>query len=289
MIGMTVVMPVRDVARTLGAQLRALRRQDYRGSWEIVIVDNGSVDDTLAVVAEERAGLPTLRIVDAAGVQGLSSVRNLGAEAALGEKLVFCDGDDVVGPGRLAAMAAELDRHDAVAGAIRLDLLNAPSIRSWREQGLRTDLNIWPGFLSWGIGANLGVRSAAFHAVGGFDEDAPSDVFGEDVEICWRLQLHGYTLGFAPDAVVEYRMRDTWRGTLRQAYRYAVSEAYLYNRFRTFGMPRRTSRAVIAGWLRAPVDLVVARDGGARVRALRVLMKNMGRVRGSLRHRVVYL
>src|SRR5688500_9296124 len=97
----SVVVPVRDGAATIGEQLAALAQQDFPGSWEVVVADNGSRDGTADVVRSFRDRLPGLRLVDASARPGASHARNAGAAAATGEVLAFCDADDVVDPGWL--------------------------------------------------------------------------------------------------------------------------------------------------------------------------------------------
>lgn len=287
MVDVTVVMPVRDAGRTIGAQMRALADQEYDGEWELVVLDNRSTDDSMEVVAREGGAIPRLRTVDASAAVGAAAVRNRGIELAHGRKIVFCDADDVVAPGWLAAMSRALDVHDAAVGRVRVERLNSPSVCAWRSQGLDRGLNRWPGFLHWGISANLGASSAALRAVAGFDASFPTSA-GEDVDLCWRLQFAGYTLGFANDAVVDYRMRDTWTESLTQAYRYAMAEAFLYRKHHDRGMPRRGPVMAVKVWLRGLLDLSKARHRDARVRALRSLAKSAGRLHGSFRNRVFY-
>src|SRR4051794_16576472 len=100
---LTVVLPVRDAEAYLAEQLAALGRQTYTGEWEVVVVDNGCTDGTLAVVDAWRARLPDVRVV-AAPRRGLNRARNAGAAAARGELLAFCDADDVVCDGWLTAL-----------------------------------------------------------------------------------------------------------------------------------------------------------------------------------------
>ncbi len=211
----SVVIPVRDVEATIGSQLQALAGQTYDGEWELIIVDNGSSDGTQAVIEREGAAIPNLRVIDARDVDGVSAVRNQGIAVARGRLIVFCDGDDIVDAEWIQAMSRALDRSDAVAGAIRTDRINPPNLVEWRAQGLRDALNIWAGFLPWGISANFGAHAEALRAVGGFDDAIPGNC-AEDVDLCWRLQLAGFTLSFAPLAIVDYRLRDDLRGSLNR-------------------------------------------------------------------------
>jgi glycosyltransferase involved in cell wall biosynthesis len=283
----SVVVPVRNVAGMIGAQMSALSGQTYEGNWELIVVDNGSSDGTRKVIDEGDWAIPQLRVIDAADAVGVSAVRNRGITEARGELLLFCDGDDVVDGGWIAAMVRALERHDAAAGTVRVENINPAAAQVWRPQGSQVHLQRWPGFLAWGSSANLGVRAEVLREVGGFDETIPGNC-GEDVDLCWRIQLAGHTLGFAAEAIVDYRLRtDSWH-TLEQAHRYAISEVFLYRRYRRRGMSRRALPDAARAWLRGATDLVTARSQADRVRALRILVKNVARIRASVRFRVFY-
>src|SRR5204862_5354000 len=105
-------------------QLSALSRQDYTGAGELVVADNGSNDGSHAIVANWSTRLRNLRVVDASQRRGCAAADNIGAAAARGSALVFCDQDDVVQPGWLAAMAEALHSHDLVAGRNEFGMLD---------------------------------------------------------------------------------------------------------------------------------------------------------------------
>jgi glycosyltransferase involved in cell wall biosynthesis len=80
----SVVVPARDAGRTLGACLEALGAQcGVDGDYEVVVVDDGSTDDTAAV-----AGRFAVRLVRQ-GPRGVAAARNAGARVATGEILAF--------------------------------------------------------------------------------------------------------------------------------------------------------------------------------------------------------
>ena len=109
----SVVLCVRNGANTIDAQLEGLARQDYEGSWELVLVDNASTDGTRARVEAWRARLPQLRVVEES-VVGSGGARNRGSRAVIGTRIACCDADDVVSPAWLREMLAALDRFDVV-------------------------------------------------------------------------------------------------------------------------------------------------------------------------------
>ena len=87
-VPVSVIIPARNAARTLPSCLRALAGQTLaQGRFEVIVVDDGSTDETAAVAAEHGA-----RVVQIANV-GPASARNQGVEAAEGSILVFTDAD----------------------------------------------------------------------------------------------------------------------------------------------------------------------------------------------------
>jgi len=87
----SVVIPTLDAERTLGAQLDALSTQDYRGAWEVVIVDNGSSDDSMEVAKAFSTRLPLLRLAEARDQRSAAHARNVGVSVAGGDFIAFCD------------------------------------------------------------------------------------------------------------------------------------------------------------------------------------------------------
>ena len=89
-------------------------------------------------------------------------------------------------------------------------------------------------------GCNMAFRRAALEAVGGFDPQFR--VAGDDVDICWRLQERGWTIGFSPAAVVLHRRRRSVRGYLKQQAEYGKAEALLERKWPEKLQPQRPSR-----------------------------------------------
>jgi GT2 family glycosyltransferase len=220
---LTVVMPVRNGMPFLTAQLEALANQDYLNEWQLVVADNGSSDASRAE-AELFADRLPIEIVDAADVAGVASVRNRGAEHAAGRSILFCDCDDVADRGWLSAMAAALADAQLVGGGLELDRLNGSVARgsSWVTS---FDLDGPWRYLPTVIGCNMAVDAEAFRAVGGFDVRFKG--VAEDNDVSWRLQRAGYTVAFAPDAVMHYRLRSGLRALLRQGRIYGHGSAQL--------------------------------------------------------------
>jgi glycosyltransferase involved in cell wall biosynthesis len=284
----SVVIPVLNGAATIGQQLEALANQTYRGRWEVVVADNGSTDATTRIVQSFSSRLPQLRLVDASDHQSTNHARNLGVAAATGELLAFCDADDVAAPGWLAGLVAALEDHDLVGGRLDDVALNSAVSRARRRKRGTGGFPRPLGFLPYAVSANLGVRAAVLRALGGWNEDFARG--GTEVELCWRAQLAGYRLGYAPDAVMCYRYRTTRWALAYQLYRYGRGEVQLYRTFRGRGVrrPSLVKAGLIWGWTVVHVpDLL--RSPVHQGRWLRTAAFRVGRLHGSIRFRTLCL
>ncbi|HYQ76796.1 glycosyltransferase family A protein [Cellulomonas sp.] len=229
-VELTVVVAAFDAEATLGAQLDALAAQRVPFAWELVVADNGSTDGTAALARSYADRLP-VRVVDASATRGAGAARNVGVSVARAPLVAFCDADDVVGDGWLAAMRAALRTHAFVAGRFEGERLNGPRVLRSRTIPQTTGLQestLLPGLHAAGAG-NMGIRADVFRAVGGFD---PGCLFLEDTDLCWRVQLAGVPLTWAPEAVLHVRLRGTLRSTLQQGYHYGSGEHWLALRYR---------------------------------------------------------
>ncbi|MGN7704252.1 glycosyltransferase [Cellulosimicrobium sp. 22601] len=231
---LSVVIPAYDAVETLPTQLEALLAQRPEWPWEVLVADNGSRDGTADLVRSWAATrMPELRLVDASARRGPSAARNIGVAAARAPRIAFCDADDRVGEGWVAAVRRALDVHEFVAGPFEGALLNAGmrSAVTWTAQahGL-TVKPFLPQFVTAGSG-NMGVRREVFEEVGGFDEGART---AEDDDFCLRVQLHGHALAFDPAIVLHVRRRDGLWDVCKQAYAYGGGERRLLHRYAEF-------------------------------------------------------
>ncbi len=274
-----MIIPCKDAGQWLGAQLDALRAQDYPGPLEVIVADNGSTDDSRQVATNR----PGVRVVDASERRGPNFARNLGVSHATGEIILTCDADDVVETRWVTAMVAALGDHDLVAGRLDYETLN-PGQGAAVEDRLEKDSRL--GFLPAAATSNFGIRAEVLRALGGWDETL--DYGFEDAELSWRAQLAGYRFGRADDAVVRYRLRTTTSAVTKQAYRGAQNLPVMVRRFRSQGMSLRP--IVVKGLrfggyliLAAPLALFSRR---IRTEWLRKAAVVAGVVRGMFRRRV---
>jgi GT2 family glycosyltransferase len=282
---LSVVIPCKNGAGAIGDQLAALARQQWNRPWEIIVADNGSTDGTVAVVEKYKDHLPQLRWVDASGKRGTAHARNVGVTAASGKAIAFCDADDQVGSGWLAAMGEALDRHRFVAARVDLVKLNSPQllhgIKNPQESGLqRVD---YPPHLPHAGGSTLGVIRAAHEAVGGFDEAVQ---YVEDADYCFRLQLNGVKLEFVPEALVHYRFKDRNSALFNQARHWGERNVMLYKRYRGAARIENPWRRHLSRWyalMRRAPSLVDERN---RLAWMKTLGTQVGVLQGTIKYRV---
>jgi GT2 family glycosyltransferase len=210
-----------------------------------------------------RDRLPHVRVVDASATRGPGAARTAGVRAARAECILFCDADDQVGEGWLAAMADALRNHEFVAAQLDTTLLNSnPSLRPQVNQpGL---LQSQPPFrFPYMMGCALGVRRALHDRLGGFDETFRHS--GEDRDYCYRAQLSGITLLLVPEAVVHYRYRETLLAYFQQSRAYGVGHLQVYRAYRHLGMPRTSRVRALVSWLLFLPQLLPALTSYARL------------------------
>lgn len=283
----SVLVPVRNGGALLREQLEALSRQTYPGSWELVVVDNGSTDDTAAVLAECRARIPQLRVLSLEGAPNASRARNAGAEAALARVLAFCDADDVADPRWLESLVVATARAELVAGRLDVHALNDPQALYWRDFAMPAAGATAFHHLPYAVSANMAVTRAAFHAVGGFDPSIPGPG-SEEIDFCWRVQQAGHRFAYAPDAVIAYRFRTDLRGFVRQQFRYGQGEAALFARHRPSMRRDPLSSVAHALWFAISRCHHLLRGPALRGRYLGYVAYRLGRVVGAAGARVAY-
>jgi glycosyltransferase involved in cell wall biosynthesis len=284
---LSVILPCRNGADTVGRQLEALSKQQWAGYWEVVFVDNCSTDGTLEVARRYEGVIPNLRIVSADKKPSRAYARNLAAQHATGDAFVYCDADDEVGSGWLQAMGEALQEHEFVACSIDNRRLN----ESWVYQniGAQRDgvqpMPYFEGLVHCG-GGTMGVHRVLHEKIGGFDENFR---WLSDTDYCLRVQLAGARLHFTPNAVVHVRYRPTYKGMFRQAFNYGSFQPAIYKRGLSLGLtkPSDVGRRALAQWKSLVRDVVHMRTENQRIQWLYRLGWLLGRVNGSFRHRVI--
>jgi len=258
----SVVIPARNAAATLDATLWSVRHQTY-AHWEVVVVDDGSADDTADVVARHHIEDARIRCVKGQA-RGVSAARNLGVSLSTGALVAFLDADDLWLPEKLAVherfMAVESEVGMSFDRIRFVDELARPTpvLSTSQVRGLSSAdlLHENPACTA----STLVVRREAFNQLRGFDE---SLAHAEDLELmirlcattAWRLegldtvQTHYRASAQGASAGLQ-RMQDGWERVIDKVRRYApdlvvvhghharaVHQRYLARRALRLGLP----------------------------------------------------
>jgi glycosyltransferase involved in cell wall biosynthesis len=227
----SIVVCVYNRADQVVTCLESLLRLDL-ADFEIVLVDDGSTDETPAQLAAFRAAHPArpITVVTNPRNLGISGARNAGIRAARGENVLFTDSDCVVEPGWLRAMLAELARPGvgAVAGLVR-----DAAPRNYVERA----------YVGWTrvpdsadrvrlVGNNMGFpRGLACRYL----FDPALSYYCDETDIERRLRDDGYSIAFARDAVVNHDHPMNWRKYLRMGFMHGQGSARFWYKHRMLG------------------------------------------------------
>jgi N-acetylglucosaminyl-diphospho-decaprenol L-rhamnosyltransferase len=226
------------------------------GPVELVVVDNGSRDDS---VARLHAAHPAVRVVTAPGNVGYSRAVNLGTAATRAPVIAVLNADTRLEPGAASALVGLLGEEPRLAAAgprIRnLDGTDYPSGRIfpsvvdaighgllglwWPTNPFTTryrQLDADPAaarLVDWLSGAAIWLRRSALDDVGGWDERY--FMYLEDTDLCWRLRHAGWDVAYEPSAEVEHVQGAS---TSRRPYRMLIEHhrsAYRFSKVRFTG------------------------------------------------------
>lgn len=277
-IEVSVVMPVHNGALMIGEQLAALAAQDFQGTWEVIVADNGSTDDTRTVVEEFAATAPMpVTIADASARAGIGHARNSGALASRGRLIMFCDCDDRADTGWITAAVGASGRGDILAGLNR-------ELTDPQDPG-STILN--PGAVIQGlkikafIGCNFAVSRDAYFQLRGFDESLPP--YGcDDIEFSVRADLAGLQVAGVEDMLMYFRRTTGTRALLRKVYLSAKAEVVLWDRHSDQFADRLGVGLAVRELLKTPITLARGVAGRGPKAMARLAVSRWGHLRANL-------
>lgn len=234
----SVIVPVKDEEKVVGRLLDALLKLDYPpDKWEVVVVEDGSKDDTLKVCLEYAERFPCcFKLVRKPDSNGKPSALNFGLRHAVGEIVAVFDADNVPEPDTLKR-AAVYFIHDPSLAAVQGRLRTINSGLNMLTKFVSLEEAVWCEAYLRGKdalklfvylkGSCQFIRRSFLDAIGGFDGEALS----EDMDLSVRLVEGGYHVRYAPDVcswqevpsnVKElFKQRTRWfRGTMEAALKY---------------------------------------------------------------------
>ncbi len=216
----SVVIPAYNSEQTICETIESVLNQTF-SDFEVIVVNDGSQDDTVAVV--KTINDSRVRLIDYPNA-GAAASRNRGAEQARGELLAFLDADDLWTPDKLEAQVAALDKNPQASVAYSwTDFIDANSQFLWpglhiSESGYVLERLLVVNFIE--NGSNTLIRKEAFRRVGGFDDSFESS---EDWELWLRLAADHQFIAI-PAPQILYRRTSTSKSANLQEHEAAARQ-----------------------------------------------------------------
>jgi len=219
----SVVIPAYNAENTISkAVAQSLAQAKGPMEVEVVVVDDGSIDDT-AIIAES-AGAKVIRQENA----GPAAARNRGWESATGQVICFTDSDCIPTAGWLENLLDGFAGREVGAVAGSYDIANPSSwLAHWVHREIIERHRRMPPFVRAYGSYNVAIPRYVLEATGGFDP-AYRRASGEDNDLSYRIIKKGWRIAFRPQAkVAHYHPEKVWKYLLEQ-YRHGFWRAKLY-------------------------------------------------------------
>jgi poly-beta-1,6-N-acetyl-D-glucosamine synthase len=238
MPNITILIAAFNEEKTIKRTLHSLNKQDYLGNIEIIVIDDGSSDDTSNIVSAYNFTNPNIKrqLITLPKNAGKANALNTGLQEASYDIIVTVDADSFIFQNSLKALVSHLvkspDKQKAVAGTVLS--------RNYKSNKM-TKLQQWDYY--YGIGVVKKVQSlyqgtlvaqGAFSAyytdvlkeIGGWP-----DLIGEDIVLTWTMRKHGYEVGYSDLAICFTNTPTSFRAFLSQRSRWAIGllQAFRYN------------------------------------------------------------
>jgi cellulose synthase/poly-beta-1,6-N-acetylglucosamine synthase-like glycosyltransferase len=223
----SIIVPAYNAGDTIADRIGALQHQSIAQSeYEIIVVDDGSSDDTAQLARQTGVRLMCQTH------QGPGAARNLGANVARGELLMFTDADCCPTPDWVEQLRRPFANPDVMGakGVYRTHqkdwmprFIQAEFEEKYRRMRRLPRIDFIDTY-------SAAYRRELFCKFGGFSTEHPYPTI-EDMEFSFRLAEQGYNLQFAPDAIVYHRHRASlWRYLVRKM-RYGIWRVTVYQKY----------------------------------------------------------
>jgi GT2 family glycosyltransferase len=227
----SVIFPTLNSAKLLPKFFTSLKRQDYPArSLEVIVVDNGSSDETCKYI---KAKHPNVRLLSIDHNTGSALAENFGAAVAKGEFLFITNDDALFNSSCISDLVTLITSHPNI-GMVSGKLLyqQPPNTLAWPGFRLNPYLGFHPHDLSnldkiresdWFSGPAMLIRKSVFASIGGFD---PVYFFcGEDYDLSIRIRKAGYLIMYCPTATIHH-------GFTRNRLNHSQKDKHLYLHYR---------------------------------------------------------
>ena len=206
-VDLSIIIVNYNTAALLQGCLDSIRTQTG-ASFEILVVDNASHDDSVARVKKH---FPAVNLLASPTNLGFAKANNLALRQAKGRFVFFLNPDTEVIPGCFAATLAYMDNHPEIGMAGTRVIFPDGRPQSSVEYSYpgaryaRQETTGLPGTIAWLLGASLIARPEVLARTGGFDERF--FLYGEDVDLGFMVRKLGWELGFIAEACIVH-----WEG-----------------------------------------------------------------------------
>jgi len=230
--GVTVLIPAYNEEAVIAGAVTAALDVDY-SELEILVLDDGSSDETAAAAERAARGDPRLEVIRDPVNQGKADRLNIGFRRARHELIVVSDADTHLHPLAVKLLVSRMLRSPLIAA-----VAGSPHVTNRRSllaglQSLETASIIGLIRRTWALGGRVGVvagvlglfRREAVLSVGGYDGRMAT----EDIDLSWRLLLAGWHTAFEPRALVGMEVPSTIRSLWAQRCRWARGQGEVLN------------------------------------------------------------
>lgn len=277
----SIVICVKNGGDLLEKQLNAVANQSTNYSYEIVIVNNGSTDNTDQVLKDwehnPNVSVP-VKIYSQPNLKGIPAVRNFAVQQTTGEVIAFCDADDEVSEGWLQSFVERIKGTMVLAGG-RIESYDSKGnyLSSLFPRGL-----IRTSYLPHVGNGNCAINRELFFEIGGYDEALPRYGF-EDVDFSWRVQEAGFPIEYVDGALIRFRASDS-KTSLKKKFLLGKGRVLMARRY-----PQYDGASYSLGYCFKKIAVItssifkhLARERTLNRRELSMLVAAVGNLYGSL-------
>jgi GT2 family glycosyltransferase len=260
----SVIVPFLNARQTIIECLESLLTQSYKGSIEIILVDNNSNDGSLEEVKKylDEKKLKFVKVIPHFSKKGAAAARNAGLKEAKGKILAFTDSDCIADKNWIKELVKGYTDNTigAVAGGIKgykpsnifEKFSSIFTLKSLPNPGVFDRFTLLRGGFAT---ANFSVRHSLIEKIGVFDEGLKK-YWSDDYDLCARIYKNGYRINYVSDALIYHHHRSNLKGLWKQAFIYGTVHSVLLSKHFTRmlilelpGLTFQTERFPLKAWI----------------------------------------